>query len=231
MASTDGGPRRIGAVVALLHEEFPDITISKIRFLEAEGLVEPQRTPAGYRLYAAADVERLRYILAAQRDRFWPLKVIREALEAIDRGLTPQEPDAGLPRPPAPAQDPDLPHAAELAAAPMVRLTAAELGESTGASGEVIEALVGFGLLHPDPAGLFDAADAQVAQACVGLAAFGIEPRHLRAFRAAADREVGLIEQALITTSAEQRPMRGGEIARLCLQLHAGLVKGGLHRS
>lgn len=231
MAATGGSVLRIGAVVELLREEFPDISISKIRFLEAEGLLEPRRTPAGYRLYAEHDVERLRYILAAQRDRFWPLKVVREALEAIDRGLEPQEPESGLPRPPEPPQDPDLPTAADLAPGRTLRLTAAELCESTGASTEDVDALVGFGLLHPDGSGLFDATAAQVAQACAGLAAFGIEPRHLRAFRAAADREAGLIEQALITTPVRERPARAAELARLCLQLHTGLVKGGLRRA
>ena len=78
----------IGEVLAQLREDFPDVTISKLRFLEAEGLVEPQRTPAGYRKYSDADVQRLRYVLAAQRDRFLPLRVIRDQLAAIDRGET-----------------------------------------------------------------------------------------------------------------------------------------------
>ena len=79
----------VGAVVRTLAEEFPDVTISKVRFLEAEGLVTPTRTPSGYRQFTPADVERLRYVLRAQRDLFWPLRVIKDNLEAIDRGLTP----------------------------------------------------------------------------------------------------------------------------------------------
>ena len=85
--------RSIGTVLAELQPDFPELTISKIRFLEAEGLITPERTPSGYRVYSAADVERLSYILSAQRDRFWPLKVIREALDALDRGLVPAEGD------------------------------------------------------------------------------------------------------------------------------------------
>src|SRR6478752_3056230 len=87
---TAPAPRRltIGKVLAALSEDFPDVTASKIRFLEAEGLVLPHRTASGYRTYTRDDVRRLRYVLAAQRDRYWPLKVIREALDALDRGLS-----------------------------------------------------------------------------------------------------------------------------------------------
>ena len=106
-------PLTIGAVVAALVEEHPDVTISKIRFLEAEGLVTPERSAAGYRRYGEADVERLRYVLHAQRELFWPLKVIREALEAIDRGLVPTGPDA-RPVVPDPGPDPDVPDAGPL---------------------------------------------------------------------------------------------------------------------
>src|ERR1035437_9358926 len=82
-------PLTIGAILATLAPDFPDISISKIRFLEAEGLLAPERTESGYRMFSADDVERLRYILTAQRDRFWPLKVIREALDKLERGLEP----------------------------------------------------------------------------------------------------------------------------------------------
>ena len=93
----------IGAVLAALQPDFPDVTISKIRFLEAEGLVTPARTPSGYRTYSGQDLERLRYILTAQREHFWPLKVIAAALDAMDRGLTPERTDPGMPRPTVPA--------------------------------------------------------------------------------------------------------------------------------
>ena len=107
----------IGKVLAALSEEFPDVTASKIRFLEAEGLVLPHRTPSGYRTYPDDDVRRLRYVLSAQRDRYWPLKVIREALDALDRGLSdPGEESGGRPRPPAPAPHPEVPAPPDLTA-------------------------------------------------------------------------------------------------------------------
>ena len=120
------GSRTIGAVLAALTPDFPDLTISKIRFLEAEGLVTPHRAGSGYRTYTDRDIERLRYVLTAQRDRFWPLKVIRDALDAMDRGLTPGEPEGSDARPRVPegASDPDVPTALALAAPATLRLTA-----------------------------------------------------------------------------------------------------------
>ena len=91
----------IGAVLARLQPDFPDVSISKIRFLETEGLITPSRTGSGYRTFSEQDVERLHYILSAQRDRFWPLKVIRDALDALDRGLQPTGPDDAASRPPS----------------------------------------------------------------------------------------------------------------------------------
>ncbi len=219
-------------MLALLREEFPDISISKIRFLETEGLLDPARTPAGYRLYTTSDIERLRYILTAQRDRFWPLKVIREALDGLERGLTPAGlvgPDDARPRPAPARADPDVPAAVELRAKGKVRLTSDELSEASACAMGTVEELRGFGLLRPDAQGYFGDTDAQVAAAAGALAAYGIEPRHLRAFKAAADREVGLVEQALVAVPTDaERDRRGAEIARLCLQLHAALVKAGL---
>ncbi|KGN33358.1 MerR family transcripitonal regulator [Knoellia sinensis KCTC 19936] len=226
-------PLTIGKVLDALREEFPEVSISKIRFLEAEGLVAPARTPAGYRTYAVGDVERLRYILRAQRDRFWPLKVIRESLDALDRGLTPGSDVDGRPRPPEPTGDPDVPDASALRPERperAVRLTRAELAAATGLDPDVISALQGFGLLRPDDSGHFSTADLQAADAAAGLTAYGIEARHLRPFRTAADREVGLVEQAVSTRRAVSRTQEQAEVARLCLQLHAALVKGGLAR-
>lgn len=227
------GPERhltIGKVLDALREEFPGVSISKIRFLEAEGLVEPTRTPAGYRTYAPADVERLRYVLRAQRDRFWPLKVIREALDALDRGLEPVGEGDARPRPPGPAADPDVPDAANLKPGRAVRLTRDELATATGLDRETISSLEGFGVLSADAEGHFSGADLQAAHAAAGLSAYGIEARHLRPFRTAADREVGLVEQAMSTRRTAGRAQDQAEVARLCLQLHAALVKGGLAR-
>ena len=109
----------IGAVLAALSPDFPDITISKIRFLEAEGLVTPERTGSGYRTFSPDDLERLRYILTAQRDRFWPLKVIAEALDKLDRGLEPVYNDQTPAHPQVPAGpgDPTCPQPQSLGGA------------------------------------------------------------------------------------------------------------------
>lgn len=225
-------------VLADLQREFPDVSISKIRFLEAKGLVTPGRTPSGYRTFAPADVDRLRYILTAQRDRFWPLKVIREALDALDRGLEPSLGDDPAARPsvPVPVVDPALPSAAELGSTKTLRLTAAEVRASAGLDEAGFALLATYGLLRADQSGHYDEAALTVARAAGSLAAYGIEPRHLRPFRTAADREVGLVQQVV-------RPLRGRsgsgtprdagadptlEILSLCIALHAGLVKQGL---
>ena len=223
-------PLTIGKVLDALREEFPEISISKIRFLETEGLVQPTRTPSGYRAYAAGDVDRLRYVLRAQRDRFWPLKVIRESLDALDRGLEPASGPDARPRPPRPDADPDVPDEADLRTPHTVRLTRAELADATGLDGEHLTSLEGFGVVRADAEGHFSATDLQAAHAAAGLAAYGIEARHLRPFRTAADREVGLVEQAMSTRRADGRAADQAHVARLCLQLHAALVKGGLGR-
>jgi len=223
-------PLTIGKVLDALREEFPEVSISKIRFLEVEGLVEPQRTAAGYRTYSAADVDRLRYVLRAQRDRFWPLKVIRDALGALDRGLEPAADADARPRPPGPQADPDVPAAESLVPGRAVRLTRDELTTATGLDLDTILSLEGFGVLRADDEGHFSGADLQAAHAAAGLAAYGIEARHLRPFRTAADREVGLVEQAMSTRRTAGRAKDQADVARLCLQLHAALVKGGLAR-
>lgn len=229
----------IGAVLAVLSEDFPGITISKIRFLESEGLLTPARTASGYRTYSEADVERLRYILTAQRDHFWPLKVIREALDAMDRGLTPPHSEGpGMPRPAVPpvAPDPLVPDAAAIAAPATLRLTAVELAKASGVELKTLRELEGFGLVRADDSGHYDDSALAVATAAAALAAYGVEPRHLRPFRTAADREVGLVQQVV----GPQRTGRGGkgedgadreaEVLRLCVALHTALVRDGLRR-
>ena len=228
MTTPAGRRLTVGAVVKALAQEFPDVTISKVRFLEAEGLVTPARTASGYRQFTTEDVERLRYVLRAQRDRFWPLKVIKDNLEAIDRGLTPGDAADGRAQPPAPVPDPDVPDAADLAARRTLRLTAAELARASGLSPAEVADLVSHGLVRRDAGGLHDDADLQVAHAAAGLAAYGVEPRHLRGFRAAADREVGLVEQVVGPRRGADASRRAAEVAHLCLSLHAGLVRGGL---
>jgi DNA-binding transcriptional MerR regulator len=230
----------IGAVLAALQQDFPDVTISKIRFLEAEGLVTPSRTGSGYRTYSAADLDRLRYILTAQRDHFWPLKVIASALDALDRGLTPERHESGMPRPsvPAPVADPDVPSAGEITATGTLRLTRSELAAAAGLDGETLDALETFGLLHADDTGHFGEAALTVAHTAAELAAYGLEPRHLRPFRTAADREIGLVQQVVTPhrTSSAKGSRAGaakdptGDVLRLCIALHTALVRDGLHR-
>jgi len=218
----------VGAVVRALSEEFPDVTISKVRFLEAEGLVTPARTASGYRQFTPDDVERLRYVLRAQRDQFWPLRVIKDNLDAIDRGLTPAVAGDQRPQAPAPVADPDVPDPGALATRRDLRLTAAELARASGLAPAEVADLAAHGLLRPDPAGLHDDADLQVAHAAAGLRAYGVEPRHLRGFRAAADREVGLVEQVTGPRRGADAQRHAAEVAHLCLALHAALVRGGL---
>ncbi len=230
----------IGAVLAALQPDFPDVTISKIRFLEAEGLVTPARTPSGYRTYSGQDLERLRYILTAQREHFWPLKVIAAALDAMDRGLTPERTDPGMPRPtvPAPVADPELATAAALTAAASLRLTRVELATSSGLDSDTVDALENFGLLHPDATGHFGDAALTVAHTAAELAAYGLEPRHLRPFRTAADREIGLVQQVVTPHRPQTSKSSGGgpkvdptgDVLRLCIALHTALVRDGLQR-
>lgn len=228
MAHPGGRGLTIGAVLARLREDFPDLSVSKVRYLDAQGLVSPQRRESGYREYTEDDIERLRFVLTAQRDRFWPLKVIREALDAFDRGLTVDETAGAASRPAPPRSEPDddVPSGAELAEpAPSLRLTRAELAEGAELSQADVAELETFNLVRADEQGHFDGDDLAVARAAQGLAAFGLGGRHLRPFRLAADREVGLIEQ-----SAGSSETRRAELVSACLALHTALVKGALRR-
>jgi DNA-binding transcriptional MerR regulator len=227
----------IGAVLAALAPDFPDVSISKIRFLEAEGLLTPERTHSGYRTFSPGDLERLRYILTAQRDRFWPLKVIHEALDKLDRGLEPASGDMVPSRPqvPARATDPDLPTASELGRRGDLRLTDYELRDASGLDRRTFEALSTFGLLRPDSGGHYGDAALAVARAAGALAAYGIEPRHLRPFRTAADREIGLVQQVVPPLRGRSRRASGksandptAQILAQCIALHTALVRAGL---
>src|SRR5262245_25624401 len=184
----------IGEVLDHLHTEFPDVTHSKVRFLEAEGLVEPERTASGYRKYSRADLERLRYILTAQRDQYLPLKVIKQHLEAMERGLEPPERADGVPRVPRGIHAvKDLPAADEFGPAPAtdVRMSRSELIANSGLDAGHLEQLVDFGMIRYRPGTKYFDADAlAVATTVAELASYGLEPRHIRAFKTAADREV-----------------------------------------
>ncbi|CCH33720.1 MerR family transcriptional regulator [Actinosynnema sp. NPDC047251] len=224
-----GRPQRggssIGAVLAQLRSEFPDVTISKIRFLESEGLVRPARTASGYRQFTTADVERLRYVLAAQRDRYLPLKVIKEHLDAADAGTSGRV---------LRAVD-GTPAAEQLAGGSPHRMTREDLLARSGLDGALLAELEQQGLVRPGPAGFYDQEAAQVATTVRAMTEFGLEPRHLQAFRAAADREVGLVEQIVAPLYRHRDPRARGradevvrELAALSVTLHTLLVKSGL---
>jgi len=224
----------IGEVLAQLRVEFPDTTISKLRFLEAEGLVSPQRTPSGYRKYSWDDVARLRYVLTAQRDQYLPLRVIREQLARADReAASGQE----RPRPSLVAVGPDGEVPGREAPAE-TRLGRAELVARSGIDEGLLTESERMGLVVSHPPGWYDADALVIAQAVAGLAAYGLEPRHLRAFRTAADREVGLFAQLLTPLARQNDPAaqaRAAETARelagLSQRLHAALVRVGLRET
>jgi DNA-binding transcriptional MerR regulator len=183
----------IGTVCGLLKQEFPDVSISKIRYLEDQGLLTPRRTQGGYRLFAEEDVERLRTILRLQRDEFLPLRVIRQELASPATSKERRRRPLGL----VGRED---------------ELDLGELCKRAAITGELAKELEDFGLLEPrtvDGERRYAEGDAEIAAACGKLSRFGIAPRHLRAFRTAADREAGLLEAlvapALRSRNAERR--------------------------
>jgi DNA-binding transcriptional MerR regulator len=227
----------IGEVLGELRADFPDVTISKIRFLESEGLVEPERTSSGYRKFSPADVGRLRYVLTAQREHYWPLKVIKEHLNAIDVGAE-LEAVAEEPRVPLVSLTAEGHPSAGMFKADTadVRFTRRQLIEEAGIDDALLTQIERFGLVSTHSGARYYDADALLVAKTVGeMAAFGVEPRHLRAFKAAADREVGLFEQ-VVTPLLRQRDgaakARAEEVvhqlAAASVRLHAMLVKIGL---
>jgi DNA-binding transcriptional MerR regulator len=227
----------IGEVLAQLRPDFPDVTISKIRFLEAEGLIEPERTPSGYRKFSREDVSRLRYVLTAQRDQYLPLRVIKAHLEAIDRGLEPPDAAGGGPQVPRALVAADgLPGADTFGRdTSELRLSRDELIAAAAIDPAQLSQLEQFGLVAARPGGFYDGDALVIAKTVAEMSRFGLEPRHLRAFRAAADREVGLVEQVVAPLVRQRNPEARGraeevarELAALSVKLHATLVRSGL---
>jgi DNA-binding transcriptional MerR regulator len=231
----------IGAVLDLLRPDFPDVTISKIRFLEAEGLVTPQRSASGYRRFTAYDCARLRFILTAQRDQYLPLKVIKAQLDA--------QPDGELPLAGSPYGVPrlvtvgdDVPADADVTVAPTrVRLSREDLLDRSGVDDDLLTALLKAGVITTGPGGFFDEHAVVILQCARALADYGVEPRHLRAFRSAADRQSDLIAQIagpLVNTGKTGARDRADDLARevaaLAITLHTSLIKSAvrdvLHR-
>ncbi|MEU2157013.1 MerR family transcriptional regulator [Streptomyces sp. NPDC019396] len=226
---TAGGDRlvSIGSVLSQLRDEFPDVTISKIRFLESEGLVEPQRTASGYRKFSPEDVERLAQVLRMQRDHYLPLKVIREQLDALARGERPAPRHPGAGDPYDPGAECDRPTAARVGRSEL--LAAAEVSEDELAVWE------SYGLITPAADGGYDAQSVTVAKLLAHMGRFGLEPRHLRAMKAAADREAGLVEQVVAPLRRHRNPQTRAhaeattkELADLSVRLHAALVQTAL---
>jgi DNA-binding transcriptional MerR regulator len=198
----------IGDVIKTLSDEFPDVTLSKVRFLESEGLIEPERTASGYRRFYESDLAKLRYILRLQRDHFVPLKVIRKRLEHFD----PAEEDS---------PETEEPAAAALPEEPVVRIardeneleilegglsmTLSEFLNATNLSEDEVKELEEFGLVHahPLPTGgaYFDEDDLMVAKIAKDFAKFGIHARHLKMYKNFCEKEAGLFEQVVLPLS------------------------------
>jgi DNA-binding transcriptional MerR regulator len=224
----------IGEVLETVREDFPDVSISKIRFLESEGLISPERTPSGYRKFYEPDVDRLRYILSLQRDQFMPLKVIRERLDEIDSNGGGYSRDAATsPRASGKRRGDDS--AVGAAVGTGATLNSEELQRAAGLADDQLKGLVDFGLLEPGSDGLYDENDLLIAKTARGFFEFGVEPRHLRMFRQIADRELGFIEQ-IVTPVARRRGAEARteaenstrELVALARRMHDGILRAGL---
>jgi DNA-binding transcriptional MerR regulator len=213
-ALASGAPSRgsvsIGQVLDELSPEFPDISPSKIRFLEAEGLIQPLRSSSGYRRFSAADIKRLRFILTAQRDEYLPLRVIKERLDALDGTAGGTGADGAV---------------------PPVAMTRSELLAAAGAAEELLAELEDYGLIRR--ARSYGTQTLSVLRSAVRLGEYGVQPRHLRVIKAAADRETALVEQA-VAPLARQKGSRepalraARDLAGHIAALHATLVEDGL---
>ena len=198
----------IGEVLVELRSDFPDISVSKIRFLEAEGLISPARSPSGYRRFAPADIDQLRFILTAQRDQYLPLRVIKERLD--DRATR-----AGR------AARPEM-------------VSRRELLDASGIDEQQLAELEEYGLIRRS--GRLYGQDAlDVASTVAELASYGVQARHLRAVTTAAERDVALIEQVVAPTLRQRSPRArdeaartAGQIAQLLIRLHGAKIESGL---
>jgi len=215
----------IGEVIARLRSEFPDVSVSKIRFLESEGLIEPARSPSGYRRFDAADVERLRYILTVQRDQYLPLRVIKERLMPHSGRGAPADGASAAGHTGA---------AGDARAQGRGPLSRRELLAAAGIDDKQLAELETFGLVRR--AGRGYSRDALgVASAVAALGQYGVEARHLRAVRAAAEREISFIEQVVAPTLRQRNPeareqagRTAREIAALTLRLHRSFIEAAL---
>lgn len=267
--SAQSSLRSIGQVLASLKNEFDDISISKIRFLESVGLISPQRAPSGYRRYTEADVNRLRYILRIQKTQYLPLKVIREHLESMDRGLesprldaAPSQPDDngakgsngdkgsngsnGVAGNGVQASQPGTAPQAKVGdgaatggasdssqSAKPIRLSRSELLQASGLTEGALNELESIQVVAPRRGTSHYGREAlAIAVAARRLAVYGIDSRHLRAFKLAADREIGLVEQALAPHvrggGRNKRQEVTSEVTQLVIGVHAALIRIGM---
>lgn len=223
----------IGAVLESLRPDFPDVTISKIRFLEAEGLVTPQRSGSGYRRFTAYDCARLRFILTAQRDHYLPLKVIKAQLDSQSDGALPETGSSyGVPRLVQVSDSGQSAYDTAAVAPAQVRLSREDLLSRSGVDEELLGALIKAGVVTSGPGGFFDEHMVVTAQCAKALADYGVEPRHLRAFRSAADRQSDLIAQIagpVVKAGARDRADDlAREVAALAITLHTSLIKSAV---
>jgi len=255
-AGSPGDGFTIGEVLNQLKEDFEDITISKIRFLESEGLVYPDRTESGYRKFTEDDVDRLRFILTAQRDHYLPLKVIREQLERLDSGPRPSSAtpvarlDTGVVNPPRPPEvdrvvpgtqpaphQPGFPQAGppepSLLDQPVssVTLSLREFCQATGLDTAEVRSLKDFGIIgdRKDDSGQFDGDDVVAGRAARELLTLGLEARHLRMYRQFVDRELALFEQLVTPLLRQRNPEARRQAVRQLEKL--GLLTGKMKRA
>lgn len=217
----------IGVVLETLNKQFPDVTVSKIRFLESEGLITPQRTASGYRRFTQEDVERLTYILTTQRDNYTPLKVIREQLEAMDSGQVTAIVGAGRAE--------RLVSAEQFKAPAITRLTDADVAEQAEITQEQVAEFAKLGLIAADEAGFYTADDVAIVSNAKALQAFGFDLRQLKSLRNNARRQADLIAQVASPvartksdTARQQAEELSQQMTALVVSLHATLVKTDL---
>ena len=209
----------IGQVLSLLTPEFPELTQSKLRFLEDNGLVTPQRTDSGYRKFNEADVERLRLILELQRDRYLPLKVIGQFLADLDAGKSVTLPGD------------DSKNGRHSRVITTKNVTKIELIAETSITDSLLAEAQSVGLISDEP---FNASTIEIARSIMKLnRGFGITPRHLRGVKTAADREIGIIEGVVAPVLAKKEPSSRSKAAHFAeeLQSHFANIREELIRS
>jgi DNA-binding transcriptional MerR regulator len=219
----------IGEVLESVRPDFPDVSISKIRFLEAEGLIAPERTPSGYRKFYDPDVERLRYILSLQRDHFLPLRVIRERLDVFDSN------GGNLP---AAESEPATQEAAPAGDMSGVHMSRSEFVNAAGLTDMELRGLEDYGIVRREEDEAFDETDLVVGRTAKKLFEYGIEPRHLRMYRQFAEREIAFFEQIVSPVARKRDPDAAQtaarslrELAGLAQRLHDGLLRSAVRQN